>query len=52
MTRTKLEHIRIVSRSFDAYPQESSMTDLIQDVASLVAVSSFIVVVATWIGAL
>jgi len=28
------------------------MTDLIQDVVSLVAVSSFIVVAATWIGAL
>lgn len=28
------------------------MADLVQDVVSLVAVSSFIVVAATWIGAL
>jgi hypothetical protein len=35
------------------YPnQESSMTDLLQDVVSLVSVSAFIVTMAMWIGAL
>ena len=31
--------------------QEGSMTDLVQDVVSLVSVSTFIVTMAMWIGA-
>ncbi|MCT8998371.1 hypothetical protein [Chelativorans intermedius] len=42
----------IISRSIGSYPQEDAMAELLQDVVSLVAVSSFIVVAATWIGAL
>ena len=52
LTRTFKEHNKIISRSILIYPQEDLMTELLQDVAALVAVSSFIVVAATWIGAL
>jgi hypothetical protein len=52
LTRTEIEHIEIISSLKNGFPQEGSMVDLVQDVVALVAVSSFIVAAATWIGAL
>ncbi|MGI6852587.1 hypothetical protein [Mesorhizobium sp. 1B3] len=39
-------------RGTDINRRESSMTNLVQDVVSLVSVSAFIVTMAMWIGAL
>lgn len=48
ISRTYKKHIKINV----TFPQEDPMSGLVQDVLSLVAVSSFLVVAATWIGAL